>query len=125
MTTRSMMLASAFACFAIAAHACSKSPTAADNTCEALPTAPRSARVDLGTPAFSNPTNVNNPLFPIGALDRVVLLGSVGGVPLRVETTLMAARRTIVVNGRPVESLTSQYVAWVGRELHEVAMDCR
>ncbi len=98
-------------------------PSAGGNECGDLPVAPESARVDLGTPVFSNPTQVTNPLFPIGALDRVLLLGASDGEALRVETTLLAGTQPIVVDGQEVHTLISQYVAWVGRQIHEVALD--
>ena len=37
--------------------------------------APDSQRVDLLAPAFSNPTQVTNPLFPISNLHSAVLVG--------------------------------------------------
>ncbi len=97
--------------------------TAQHDSCKGLPTAPRSQRVDLGQPSFTHPTTVDNPLFPISSLHRVLLLGNEGGVPLRVETTLMSGTRTIDLNGRKVEVLISQYVAWLGHEITEVAID--
>ncbi len=108
---------------AFAALASCDSPAATDEACLGLPTAPQSARVDLQQPSFTNPTSVTNPLFPISGLQRVLLMGNVGGVPLRVETTLMPGTRTLDLDGEPVDVLTSQYVAWLGRELHEVAID--
>ncbi len=88
-----------------------------------LPIAPESLRVDLGTPTFSDPTNVTNPLFPIGTLFRAVFYGAVEGAPLRLETTLLADTRTINVDGQRVETLVSQFVAWVDGRIHEVAID--
>jgi hypothetical protein len=88
-----------------------------------LPTADPSARVDLAEPVFSDPTAVTNPLFPIGSLSRAVLLGTVDGVPLRVETTLLPYTRTIDWEDAQVEVLVSQYVAWLGGRIHEVALD--
>lgn len=108
---------------ALTATACDKNPVAPDQTCEGLDIAPQSARVDLARPSFSNPTSVTNPLFPVSAVGRVVLLGNVDGAPFRVETTLLSETRSIDVNGARVETLTSQYVAWVDRRLHEVALD--
>ncbi len=91
--------------------------------CGGLPVAPESQRVDLYTPVFSNPIRVTNPLFPIGQLDRVLLLGTSDGEPLRVETTLLARTQTIDLDGQPVEALVSQYVAWLDRRILEVALD--
>ena len=91
--------------------------------CLDLPTAPESDRVDLGTPSFSNPTTVTNPLFPINRLFRVILLGQVEGVPFRAETTLLPDTRTIDLGGKPVETLVSQYAAFLDGRIHEVALD--
>ncbi|MGH7712711.1 MAG: hypothetical protein ACREOG_15580 [Gemmatimonadaceae bacterium] len=107
--------------------ACSN-PTESDAVCldesgNPLNVAPLSARVDLATPKFSNPKNVTNPLFPIARLDRALLLGAVDGKPLRVETTLLAEPRTIELDGEEIETLVSQYVAWIGGRIAEVAID--
>jgi hypothetical protein len=92
--------------------------------CDGLPVADDSLRVDLYTPAFSNPTDVTNPLFPIGELDRVLLLGQVDGLPFRTETTLMPETRVIELDGgQRVEALVSQYVAFLDGRIHEVALD--
>ena len=88
-----------------------------------LPVAPESLRVDLGKPTFSDPTNVTNQLFPIGTLFRAVFYGKVEGAPLRLETTLLSETRTLDVDGQPVETLISQFVAWVDGRIHEVAID--
>ncbi|MBA3318023.1 MAG: hypothetical protein H0T50_08040 [Gemmatimonadales bacterium] len=88
-----------------------------------LPIAPDSQRVDLGKPAFSDPTNITNPLFPIGTLFRAVFYGKVDGAPLRLETTLLSGTRTLDVGGQPVEALVSQFLAFVDGRIHEVAID--
>ncbi len=88
-----------------------------------LPTASRRVRVDLHKPAFSNPTTVTNPLFPIGQLSRVLLLGTIDGFAFRTETTLLPGTRTIDLRPRPVETLVSQYFALLGGRIHEVALD--
>ena len=80
-----------------------------------LPVAPESARVDLDTPTFSDPTAVDNPWFPIRDLHAVVLLGNVDGLDFRTETTLLPDPVTITLDGRAIEALESQYVAFVGR----------
>ena len=85
--------------------------------------APDSRRVDLGTPSFSNPTRVVNPLFPISDLHSVVLLGREDGHPFRSETTLLPGTRTVVWNGRRIAVLVSQYMAWRDGRLEEVALD--
>lgn len=97
--------------------------SAADAGCLGLPTAPESQRVDLDRPSFSNPTNVTNPLFPISKQFRVVMLGQADGLPFRAEVTLLSETRTIELEGDPVETLVSQYVAFLDGRLHEVALD--
>ena len=91
--------------------------------CLGLPTAPESDRVDLATPIFSNPTTVTNPLFPISRLFRVILLGQVEGLPFRAETTLLPDTKTIDLDGKPVETLVSQYAAFLDGRIHEIALD--
>lgn len=97
--------------------------TAPGIDCSRLATAPQNTRVDLVTPTFSNPLIVTNPLFPISRLHSAVLLGTVDGLPFRTETTLMPAAKSLTVNGRQVRANESQYVAWLGGRLHEVALD--
>ncbi len=79
--------------------------------------------MDLATPSFSNPTSVANPLFPISSQFRVVMLGKAEGLPFRAEVTLLSDTRTIDLDGGPVETLVSQYVAFLDGRLHEVALD--
>jgi len=85
--------------------------------------APLSERVDLDVPSFSNPTSVTHPLFPVSQQHSVLLLGTVDGEPLRVEVTLLPVTKTIVVNGQSVQTLESQYVAFLDGRIHEVALD--
>ena len=87
------------------------------------PTAPRSDRVDLVRPSFSNPTQVDNPLFPIGDLRSAILLGNDEGHPLRIETTLLPGTRTIEWRGKRVKTLVSQFVSYLDGRIHEVALD--
>jgi hypothetical protein len=84
---------------------------------------PESERVDLYEPSFSNSTKITNPLFPTSDLHSALLLGNVDGLPLRVEVTLLPNTKTITWNGRRVETLQSQYVAFLGGRIHEVALD--
>ncbi len=79
--------------------------------------------VDLQPPSFSNPTNITNPLFPVSAVRQSVKLGEESGEPMRVELTLLPETRTFEWNGRSVETLASHYIAYVGREVAEVAVD--
>ena len=90
---------------------------------EGLTVAPDGARVDLRAPTFSDPTNVTNPLFPVSQQESVLLLGRVDGEPFRTEVTLLPETRIIDWEGQQVEVLVSQYVAYLGGRLHEVAYD--
>jgi hypothetical protein len=85
--------------------------------------APPARRVDLHRPRFSHPTDVTNPLFPIARLRSAVLLGHVDGKPFRTETTLLPRTQTIDWHGIRVRTLVSQYVAYLGGRLEEVALD--
>lgn len=91
--------------------------------CDELPVAPESLRVDLITPVFTNPTDAFNPLFPVGELDRALFLGQADGESFRSETTRFSSTKTIILDGKPVETIISQYVAWVDRRIDEVAFD--
>jgi hypothetical protein len=97
--------------------------TIAQPVVEDLPVAPESKRVDLALPTFSNPTKVTNPLFPVSKQESVLLLGRVDGEPFRTEVTLLPESRIIEWQGRRVETLVSQYVAFIDGRIHEVAYD--
>jgi hypothetical protein len=88
-----------------------------------LPLAPDSERVDLNTPTFSDPTRIDNPLFPISNLHSAVLLGNNEGQPIRIETTLMHEPKVIHIDGTAIETLVSQFVAYQDGRIHEVATD--
>jgi hypothetical protein len=88
-----------------------------------IPVAPESARVDLTMPTFSDPTNVTNPLFPVSLQESVLMLGHVDGKPFRTEVTLLPETRIIEWEGRPVETLVSQYNAFLGGRIEEIAYD--
>jgi hypothetical protein len=90
---------------------------------EGLSVAPESERVDLASPTFSDPTGVTNPLFPVSRQASVLLLGRVDGEPFRTEVTLLPETRIIEWQGQQVEVLVSQYVAYLGGRIHEVAYD--
>ena len=85
--------------------------------------APLESRIDLEPPQFSNPTEITNPLFPISALDSVVLTGEVDGLPFRAETTLLPYTGVVVVDGEPIEVALSQYTAYLDGRITEVALD--
>jgi hypothetical protein len=88
-----------------------------------LQVAPDRERVDLAVPTFSDPTNVTNPLFPVSRQESVLLLGRVDGQPFRTEVTVLPETRIIAWQGQRVETLVSQYVAYLGGRIHEVAYD--
>ncbi len=88
-----------------------------------LDLAPETERVDLEVPTFSDPTRIDNPLFPVGRGDSNVLLGRVEGQPFRSEVTVLPEPRFIEWNGERVETVVSQYTAFLGGRIHEVAQD--
>jgi hypothetical protein len=88
-----------------------------------LAVAPAGDRVDLVAPTFTDPTNVDNPLFPVSRQASVLLLGRVDGQPFRTEVTLLPETRIVEWQGQRVETLVSQYAAYLGGRLHEVAYD--
>lgn len=85
--------------------------------------APPSRRVDLVKPAFSHPTQITNPLFPISRLRSAVFLGHAGGKPFRSETTLLPGTGSVAWDGRRIPVRLSQYLAYVNGRIEEVALD--
>ncbi|HET7270864.1 MAG TPA: hypothetical protein VFI90_07220 [Rubrobacter sp.] len=88
-----------------------------------LKVAPDSARVDLRMPTFSDPTSVTNPLFPVSRQHSVLMVGHVDGKPFRTEVTLLPETRIIEWQGRRIETLVSQYTAYLDGRIQEVAYD--
>jgi hypothetical protein len=88
-----------------------------------LPLAPESERVDIAMPTFSDPLNITNPHFPVSQQESVLLLGRVEGQPFRTEVTLLPETRIIEWAGQRVEVLVSQYCAFLGGSITEVAYD--
>ncbi|MEP7159452.1 MAG: hypothetical protein ABI797_08480 [Chloroflexota bacterium] len=88
-----------------------------------LDLAPESARVDLHVPTFSNPTEIDNPLFPVSDQSSVLLLGEVDGQAFRTEVTLLPSPRTISWADQQIDAVVSQYVAFLDGRIHEVAYD--
>jgi hypothetical protein len=88
-----------------------------------VPVAPDIARVDLAVPRFSRPTVVDNPLFPVSKQRSVVFVGHVDGKPFRTEVTLLPGTRIIDWAGQRIETLVSQYTAYLGGRIQEVAYD--
>jgi len=85
--------------------------------------APDDRRVDLAVPSFSDPTRITNPLFPIGRLRSAVIVGRFGGKPLRIETSLIPGTRTVDWNGGRIDTLQSQFLAFLDGRIYEVAVD--
>ncbi|MFF0735333.1 hypothetical protein ACFYVK_27400 [Streptomyces chartreusis] len=90
---------------------------------ECLPLAPESDRVDLTEPRFSDPTRITNPLHPTAETDQVVMGGQTDGEPFRTEVSTLPDTKTINLGGDKVQALTSQYVAFQGGRVLEVALD--
>ena len=88
-----------------------------------IPVAPGTERVDLTLPSFSDPTNITNPLFPVSKQQAVLLLGHVDGKPFRTEVTLLPETRIVEWQGLRVETVVSQYVAYLDGRIQEVAYD--
>lgn len=67
---------------------------------------------------------MTNPLFPISKLHSAILNGKVSGKAFRVETTLLPDTRIIEWSkGQCVRTVVSQYVAYLGGRIEEVALD--
>jgi hypothetical protein len=92
-------------------------------TDECLPIAPEADRVDLGTPTFSNPTSITNPLHPTSKVHQTIYGGHVEGKPFRTEVSLLPGIRPIPWQGGTVDTAIIQYVAYLDGRIHEVAMD--
>lgn len=90
---------------------------------EDLATAPEEARVDISMPAFSDPTDITNPLFPVSKQESVLMVGRVDDKPFRTEVTLLPETRIIEWQGQRVETLVSQYTAYLDGRIHEIAYD--
>jgi len=88
-----------------------------------LPVAPESARVDRAKPRFADPTRITNARFPVGELTQVLQLGHEGSQPLRVEVTRLPTTRTFTWGGQRVETVASQFSAFLGGRIREVAID--
>jgi hypothetical protein len=135
MATRSLLLAAAaLAAILLAAGGCQNrsettprpataQETIAQPSVGGLQVAPESERVDLKVPRFSDPTTVTNPLFPVSRQESVLLLGRVDGQAFRTEVTLLPETRIVEWEGQQVETLVSQYVAYLDGRIHEVAYD--
>jgi hypothetical protein len=88
-----------------------------------FPFAPRSKRIDLTAPSFSDPTEITNPLNPVSEVTSAVVLGEVDGEALRIEITLLPETRIVEWNGQQVECVVSQFVGYLEGRMKEVALD--
>ena len=57
--------------------------------------APESRRLDRGTPVFSRPEEITNPLVPIAEVTQSLQLDTADGEPFRAEVTLLPGTKTI------------------------------
>jgi hypothetical protein len=74
-------------------------------------------------PTFSHPTDVTNPLFPVSKQESVLFVGHVDGKPFRTEVTLLPDTRIVEWQGQRIETLVSQYMAYLDGRVQEVAYD--
>ncbi|MGH3731103.1 MAG: hypothetical protein ACRDTU_20475, partial [Micromonosporaceae bacterium] len=88
-----------------------------------LPVAAPGKRVDRGTPVFSDPLTIDNPLHPTTEVAQTILGGQVDGAPFRTEVTLLPDVKTITWKGHRIKAVTSQYLAFSDGRIHEVALD--
>src|ERR671931_856172 len=88
-----------------------------------LPVAPASKRVDLVRPSFSHPVPITNPLHPTSEVAQVIFGGQVDGKPFRTEFTLLPDRKAINWDGRRIDAVTTQYLAYEDGRIQELAYD--
>jgi hypothetical protein len=88
-----------------------------------LQVAPAEDRLDTSMPTFSEPTNITNPFFPVSSQRSVLMLGHVDGEPFRSEVTLLPYTRIIEWEGQRIETLVSQYNAFLDGRIEEIAYD--
>jgi hypothetical protein len=85
--------------------------------------APKSGRVDLEVPTFSDPTNITNPLFPKDDVSQVIQLGAEGKDRLRFEVTQLPETKFVEWNGQSIETRVTHFVAYMNGRILEVAVD--
>jgi hypothetical protein len=94
-----------------------KSPSAGVST--STPGAPNAESV----PAFTKPTDITNPFFPVSSISQTLSLGSEGGKGSRQELTLLPGLKTISWAGGNTQVRVVQFVAYSAGKLDEVAYD--
>lgn len=97
-------------------------PNLSKSVLKDLPVAEDNRRVDLKVPTFSNPTNINNVLFPV-KMSQVLLAGHIDGRALQVTYSLLPGTRKIKWNGKEIETVIIQYNAFLDRRIIESATD--
>jgi hypothetical protein len=80
-------------------------------------------RVDLAMPTFSHPTEITNPLFPIALQSSELLVGTVEKKAFRTEVTVLPWTQVIEWEGRRIETVVSQYNAFLDGRIEEIAYD--
>ena len=80
-------------------------------------------RVDLAVPTFSNPTEITNPLFPIALSSSNLLVGTVEDKAFRTEVTVLPQTRIVEWEGQQIETVVSQYNAFLDGRVEEIAYD--
>lgn len=86
-----------------------------------LDVADESDRVDLAVPTFSDPTNITNPLFELGTSN--LLVGTVDDAAFRTEVTVLPYTRFMEWQGMLVETVVSEYAAFLDGQIAEIAYD--
>jgi hypothetical protein len=86
-----------------------------------LEVADESERVDLAVPSFSDPTNITNPLFELGSSN--LLVGTVDDAAFRTEVTVLPYTRFMEWEGMLVETVVSEYAAFLDGRIAEIAYD--
>jgi hypothetical protein len=80
-------------------------------------------RVDLAMPTFSNPTEITNPLFPIELQCSELLVGTVEDKAFRTEVTVLPWTQVIEWEGQQIDTVVSQYNAFLDGRIEEIAYD--
>ncbi len=74
-------------------------------------------------PAFTNPTDITNPYYPVSNTKQAITLGVDEGDEFRSEVTLLPTTLAITWAGGTTRTRVSQYVAYKAGDLVEVAYD--
>jgi hypothetical protein len=80
-------------------------------------------RADLAKPVFSHPTRITNPLFPVRRLEQLVQVGADESEKVRFETTRLKDTVVIRWDGRRIETVAQQFLAYSAGRIVELAVD--